>query len=79
MFVRNGGVYSPLQVLVSYYAIFGVLLLFNIIFNYEQVRMKKYYWFGRWMVIGYINEMGLDLLFRNDPQLSLLYFEASPR
>ena len=49
MFVRNEGVYSPLEVLVSYYAIFGVLLLFNIIFNYEPVKVKKYYWLGRWM------------------------------
>ena len=49
MFVRNQGVYNPLQVLVSYYATFGVLLLFNVIFNYEPVRMKSYYWFGRWI------------------------------
>ena len=60
MFVRNQGVYNPLQVLVSYYATFGVLLLFNVIFNYEPVRMKSYYWFGRW--IDYSNAMvGLDL------------------
>ena len=51
MFVRNEGVYSPLQVLVSYYSTFAVLLLFNVLFNYESVIMKSYYWFGKWMVI----------------------------
>ena len=51
MFVRNQGVYNPLQVLVAYYATFGVVFLFNVIFNYEPFRMRKYYWFGRRMVI----------------------------
>ena len=77
MFVRNEGVYNPLQVLVSYYAIFGVLLIFNVIFNYEPVRIRKYYWFGRWTV--YIITRWSYLQFRNGPQLSLLYFEESLR
>ena len=79
-----------MQVLVAYYSTFAILLLFNIIFNYEKIVMRKYYWLGRslWTMSRFVLKLDsmTDLFYRinniyslcrNDPQLSFLHFKGS--
>ena len=46
MIVHNKGKFSPLTTLVSFYTMFAIMLVFNVVFNERRNLSSAKYWLG---------------------------------
>ena len=51
MIVHNGGHFSPMRTLTSFYTVVGIMFIFNIVFNERRNFCSIKYWLGEFLVV----------------------------
>ena len=46
MIVHNGGYFSPMRTLISFYTVVGIMFIFNVVFNDRRNLCSSKYWLG---------------------------------
>jgi len=53
MIVHNGGHFSPMRTLTSFYTVVGIMILVNVVFNERRNLCSINYWLGEFLVVTY--------------------------